>query len=144
VKHLPLDAACNPYVGEIHPGACTVTEAAMCAQPLGHYWEMHDWIFLMQAEIDAQSAPAKVDEIAGKLGLDRAALHACMASPATFDRLHGEIDEGIRDLGIGSTPTFVINGRGVEAAVELPLFRRLVREALALAAEPASPTPSSR
>jgi protein-disulfide isomerase len=140
VKHVPLDASCNPWANP-HPGACKATAAALCAARQGHYWEMHDWLFLDQAEIDDNNVAAKIAEIGAKVGVDAAALESCMTEPAILDQIQSEIREGIAELRIESTPAIFVNGRGIMGALDMETFRTVIDEALALAKNPA-PAPA--
>ncbi len=128
VKHVPLDSACNPWANP-HPGACRAAAAALCAGRQGHYWEMHDWLFLDQAEIDDKNVEAKVKDFAGRIGLDAAALDACIAEPATMEQVKREVREGIAELRIDSTPAIFVNGRGIMGALDMDTWRKLIPKA---------------
>lgn len=134
VKHVPLDSACNAWANP-HPGACHAAAAALCAGKQGHYWELHDWLFLDQAEIDDQNVGAKVKDFAGRIGLDAAALDACIAEPATMEQVKREVREGIAELRIDSTPAIFVNGRGIMGALDMDTWRKLIPKARELAAE---------
>lgn len=143
LKHVPLDSSCNPWANP-HPGACKAAAAALCAARQGHYWEMHDWLFLEQAEIDDKTIDAKVAEIGAKVGIDTKALDACVTEPEILDQVRREVREGIAELRIESTPAIFVNGRGIMGALDMETFRRVIDEALVLAKSPpaAKPAPS--
>ncbi|MFN7951838.1 MAG: thioredoxin domain-containing protein [bacterium] len=134
LKHVPLDSACNPWANP-HPGACQAAAAALCAGKQGHYWEMHDWLFLDQAEIDDKNVVAKVADLTSRIGLDRAALDACVADPATMEQVRREVREGIAELRIDSTPAIFVNGRGIMGALDMDTWRKLIPKARELAAK---------
>ena len=48
-KHYPLDKACNPSLGStVHPGACDLALAGICAEESGRFWEFHDKVVAMK------------------------------------------------------------------------------------------------
>ncbi len=140
LKHVPLDASCNPWANP-HPGACKAAAAALCAARQGRYWEMHDWLFLEQSEIDDKTVDAKIDELGAKAGVDGKALDACIAEPAILEQVRREVREGIAEIRIESTPAIFVNGRGIMGALDMETFRKVIDEALALARNP-PPTPA--
>lgn len=111
-RHFPLDTACNPAVSRaIHPQACELARAAICADRQGRGEAMDALLF------ETQRSRLPPTELATRLGLDLPAFRACVASKETADRLAADVAEGIR-LGIRATPTFVVDG--VPHAGELP------------------------
>jgi protein-disulfide isomerase len=126
-RHFPLDAACNPALARsIHPSACALARAAICAEAQGRFAEMDDALFRNQ------QAREPVSRLAGRLGLDVAAFEACLASPATEARLARDVEDGMR-AGVRATPSYVVAGKVY--AGELPP---------GLLAAPAAPAPSPR
>src|SRR5262249_59785753 len=72
----PADQACNPYADKtLHPGACVVARASVCARRQGRFWEFHDAVFGDPGKAGAE----KLAAYANRAGLDRAAFDACMA-----------------------------------------------------------------
>lgn len=101
-KQFPLDPSCNPAVKKpIHPNACALARAALCAGTMGKFEAMDDALFANQE----RGAP--VDVLAERIGLDVGRFRACLEAPETSSRLAAEIAEGIQ-AGIRVTPTFVI------------------------------------
>lgn len=112
-RHFPLDSSCNPAMTKpMHPLACALARAAICAEVQGRFAEMDDALFRNQQ----QGLP--VETIAGRLGLDMERFRACLASPETERRLAADIAAALRDR-IGATPTFVV--RGIAVAGRLPV-----------------------
>jgi protein-disulfide isomerase len=103
-RHFPLDSACNPAVKrDIHPGACALARAAICADAQGRFAAMDDALFANQAANDP------VSKLAARIGLDPAAFEACLASPETERRLTADVADAIR-LGVKATPSYVVDG----------------------------------
>lgn len=67
-------------------------------------------------------------DYAAQLGLDMTAYDTAVADPATEERVRSDFEEG-RALGVGSTPTFFVDGEplvierwnDLEAAIEAAL-----------------------
>jgi protein-disulfide isomerase len=107
-KHYPLDTDCNPHVDRsLHPGACLLARAGICAEAQQKFWPFHDRVFSTELK-DPQ--PADVTKLAAEAGLDPSALEACLASAATQARLAAEVAEGYK-AGVRGTPTLFINGK---------------------------------
>jgi len=103
-RNFPLDTACNPLLKrQMHPGACGLAAAAICAEEQGKLEPMSDALFRNQK----QKLP--LDELARQVGVEPKAFQACLAAPSTERRLRQDIDAGIA-IGIKATPTYVLNG----------------------------------
>jgi uncharacterized membrane protein/predicted DsbA family dithiol-disulfide isomerase len=103
-RHFPLDPSCNPAVKRaIHPAACALARAAICAEAQGQAARMDDALFRDQGK---GTAPA---EIARGLGLDMDRFSACLSSPETSRRLSEDVAAGIRD-GVRAIPTYLVDG----------------------------------
>ncbi|MBN1772226.1 MAG: thioredoxin domain-containing protein [Deltaproteobacteria bacterium] len=107
-RHLPLDRACNPALGQpFHGAACAWAAAAVCAGEQGRFWEMNDVLFELQAEA-RQLGSIGVAERAGVP--DPEAFLACLGARATAERLVAEVVrsvEWLRDARLGlATPAF--------------------------------------
>jgi protein-disulfide isomerase len=103
-KNFPLDSACNPLVKRtMHPGACVLAAAAVCADEQGKLEPMSDALFRNQ------KAKLPLDAIARQVGLEMGGFEACLKAPATERRIQQDIAAGIA-IGIKATPTYVVNG----------------------------------
>jgi len=103
-RHFPLDASCNPMIKRtMHPEACRLARAAICAERQGRFPEMDDALFANQ------QAKRPVEELAGAIGLDLPAFRACLTAPETARRLSEDVATGIQ-IGLRATPTYVVNG----------------------------------
>jgi protein-disulfide isomerase len=104
-RHFPLDSACNPLVKRrMHPEACDLARAAICAEEQGKLPAMDDALFRNQ------QAKRPIEEVAAVVGLDLAAFRHCLASPTTDERLRSDVEAGAR-VGLTATPTYVVGGR---------------------------------
>jgi protein-disulfide isomerase len=125
-RHFPLDSECNPLVKRrIHPQACMLARAAICAEEQGKLPAMDDALFRNQG------AKRPLEEVAGAVGIDLPRLRACLGSAATDARLRSDIEAAVR-AGLDSTPTYVVQGRRYVGV--------LPAEALPPAPDPASPS----
>lgn len=115
------------------PGHFNSTHSAVAAEAAaqqGRFEEMYQRLFETQAEWgEAQESKADLfRSYAVELGLDMAAYDAAVAEPGTEQRVRADFDEG-RALGVGSTPTFFVNGQplvierwnDLEAAIQAAL-----------------------
>jgi protein-disulfide isomerase len=115
-RHFPLDPSCNPAVKRaIHPGACDLARAGICAGEQGRFAEMDDALFA------TQRARVPAPEMARGLGLDVARFEACLASADTGRAIARDAEAGMRD-GVRATPTYLVGGeeRAVVVSGELP------------------------
>jgi protein-disulfide isomerase len=104
-RHFPLDPSCNPAVKRtIHPSACSLARAGICAEEQGRFAEMDDALFGNQRE------GAPLEALAARLGLDGERFRACLASPATGSRLAADVSDAIR-AGVRATPSYVVAGK---------------------------------
>ncbi len=123
-RAFPLDSNCNRKVqSAMHPAACEASKVLFCAAEQGKFKPVYEAIFDRQAEL----VPGKAAEIAASLGVDRAALDACVVKPETTQKLTRDIEDGI-NLNVQSTPTFYINGRRVEGAYPLPVWSKIIEQ----------------
>lgn len=103
-KHFPLDPGCNAAVTRaIHPGACGLALAGICAEEQGKLEPMDDAIFANQR------AKLPVEQLASDVGLDLERFRECLRAPSTARRLQADISSALA-VGIRATPTYVVNG----------------------------------
>ncbi|HYP00525.1 MAG TPA: thioredoxin domain-containing protein [Pyrinomonadaceae bacterium] len=109
---------------EMHADARKAAEAAEAARAQGKYWEYTALLFANQKALSVD----KLKEYALRAGLDRQKFDAMLDSGQFADKVQRDYAEGI-SLGVGSTPTFFVNGRmtnersyeGIKAAIEKAL-----------------------
>lgn len=88
-----------------HEEALPSALAARCAGEQGKFWEMHDRLFEHQKDLGED----KLTEHAAAVGLDAERFKACMADPATVERVKRDTARGDA-LKIRGTPSWYING----------------------------------
>ena len=112
-KHFPLDPSCNPAVTRaMHPDACRLAAAAVCAEEQGRLEAMDDALFRNQ------KARLPLDRVVVEVGLDAARFGECLRAPSTQRRLQADVAAGLA-VGVRATPTWVVNG--VAHAGKFPL-----------------------
>lgn len=117
-----------PLVMGSFPHGDTAARAAECAAEEGKFWPMHDRLFAGQQEWRKNGAPTPIYErYAQELGLDPMRYAACLADGRTEARTQ-RATEGATRLGIRATPTFAIDGEGIEGALPLDAFQKILRE----------------
>tara|TARA_B100001146_G_scaffold221588_1_gene232314 strand:+ start:21 stop:689 length:669 start_codon:yes stop_codon:yes gene_type:complete len=100
------------------PGHFNSKNAAIAAEAAAQqdrFEDMYHRLFETQAEWgEAQESRADLFRgFAEELGLDMAAYDAAVADPATTERVELDFNEG-RALGVGSTPTFFVDGEQID------------------------------
>ncbi|MEQ1931246.1 MAG: DsbA family protein [Parvularculaceae bacterium] len=63
----------------------------------------HVWI--------SQTAKAELEKVAAQAGMDKAGFDACLQRQDILDKLQAQFKDATEKEGIGSTPSFVINGK---------------------------------
>ena len=117
-----------PLVMGSFPNGDTAARAAECAAEQGKFWPMHDRLFAGQQEWRKNGAPTPVYErYARELGLDTSGFAACLQDGRTEARTRKATESAMK-LGIRATPTFAIDGEGIEGALPLDMFQKILRE----------------
>lgn len=117
-KHLPL---------EIHPQAFLAAQAAFCAEDQGLFWPYHDALFASE-----KLSPEAFNEVAIKIGLSLPKFKGCLLSDASRSAIRKDVQEA-RQLGIDSTPTFLINGRILRGVRAFEEFKAVIDRELRFA-----------
>jgi protein-disulfide isomerase len=89
-----------------HKFAQLAAEAALAARAEGQFWAFHDALFKNYSSLNE----AKIEEIRGKLNLDKAAFDAQRKSPQVSAQIRSDIGLA-REAAVNSTPSVFINGR---------------------------------
>lgn len=120
-----------PFVMGMFPNGDEAAHASECAAEQGRFWPMHDALYASQAEWKKARDPLPAFErYAHEVGLDVPRFAKCYAIPdVNPGTMRANVAAG--KLGIRVTPTFVVNGKGVEGALPLPQFRQLLDAAIA-------------
>jgi len=96
-RHYPLP---------MHPDAPMAARAGVAAQAQGKFWQMHDWMYQHQRELDR----ASLEKAAGSFGMDVTKFKAALDNPATESRVQADA-QAAQTVGVSATPTFFVNGR---------------------------------
>lgn len=99
--------------------------AAACADDQGRFLEYHERIYAGFSEWTRGGAEGAFRRYAQALGLDVSAYDECMRSARHAGRIQASQNEGAQ-LGVHSTPTFLIGGRLYPGVLGYDQLRRLV------------------
>jgi len=105
----------------IHPNAIPAALAAQCAFEQGQFWEFHDLLFGGTQGLSRSSYEA----YASQLDLDADAFAACLDEDRYLEAVTADRDYAL-ELGVGSTPTFFINGIPVVGAQPYEVFAQII------------------
>jgi protein-disulfide isomerase len=115
---------------QIHPSALIGAVAGRCAADQGKFWPMYETLFSTHGA-EWGGAPKRdhdaLIELAGKAGVETAAFTRCLDDPATQEAV---LDEAASagQLGVNSTPNFLVNGQMVRGALPFASFERLIKQ----------------
>lgn len=126
-RDFPLD--------QIHAFARLAAHSAACGDEQGKFLEQSDRIYAGLPEWATGGAESAFRRYAEANGLDQARYDACMESARFAGRIQASAEEGIR-LGVGSTPTFLVNGRLYTEGLSYDQIRRIVDSLAPLPAVP--------
>ena len=122
-KHVPFLA------GEFRHGE-RAAAAAECAGAQGRFWEAKQAIFAAQRAWSTAADPdAVLARVVGATGLDERRFAECYARREGRGRT-AHATAAARRLGVRATPTFLVDGRRLEGAVPLAVFRGGLRSLL--------------
>lgn len=106
------------------------TQAALCAGEQGKFWEFHRMLYARQEQWRRLSSPyQRLQEFAGDVGVDAAALASCVRSGRMEKLMNADKAYG-RSLGVRSTPTVFINDKRIVGAQSEGDFVRTIRQEL--------------
>lgn len=109
-----------PLTG-IHPNAFAAAEAALCAFEQDAFWPYHDLLFGGSLGFSRSS----YESYANSLGLDAASFATCLDEERYSEEVRSDMELGF-DIGVGSTPTFFINGIGLVGAQPFEVFSEII------------------
>ena len=108
-----------------HPHAEHAAEAAEAAAAQGRFWEMHDYLYEHQRQLEDPD----LHDYAEQLGLDVETFDQDLAAHRHAERVREDFMSGVRS-GVNGTPTFYINGTRHDGSYELePLLTAVERAA---------------
>lgn len=113
-RHFPLS---------MHAEAFDAAVAANCAGKQGQFWDALDVLFDNQSNLKTQRAKVILDKA---LSLDTEKFDSCLSDPKSKSVV--QIDQRIGlDIGVNSTPTFIVNDRQVSGLPTESSLRRLIQ-----------------
>ncbi len=120
------------YDFPLHPGASqSGAEAARCAGDQRAFWAMHKVLMSRMREWGAdRDMKGRFRQYADALGIDGKALVDCVDAQ-TYREVVLRSQLRARQLGIDSTPTFLINGRRAAGAMGYDQMAELIERELA-------------
>jgi protein-disulfide isomerase len=114
---------------QIHPSAMIGAVAGHCAANQLKFWPMYEMLFSTHG-VEWGGAPDRdhdvLIELAGRVGLDAAAFTRCLDDPASKQAVLDEAAAAAQ-LGVNSTPNFLVNGEIVRGALPFASFDRLIK-----------------
>lgn len=114
-----------------HANAVPAAEAAMCSGLQGKFWEMHDALFEHQEHWAASADPWPVFvELATEAGIDGAQMRNCADSDVILALVHADASRAV-EVGVRSTPTFLVGNIRLEGAYPFPDMKKVVDSLLA-------------
>jgi len=110
----------------IHPNAAAAAEFAMCAAAQNRFWPVHDLLYQYQDQWAPLADPsAYFSGLAETAELDRAKLQQCLQGGEMRTLIQTEAERNFQ-AGIRSTPSFVIDGRLLEGAQRIGVWRPIL------------------
>ena len=110
---------------QAHPYALVAAEAAEAAALQGKFWEMHDFIYEHQEELEPDLLPAWAEE----LGLDLGDFGTAIRGGGITNRIKDDRLSGIHS-GVNGTPCFFINGTRYDGPADYGSLRAVLEEQL--------------
>jgi protein-disulfide isomerase len=105
-------------------------EAAECAADQNKFWEYHDKLFASQnGENQGAFAKANLKQFASELGLDSGAFNECLDSGKHTEQVKTDTATA-QQIGVQSTPSFLVNGTPLVGAVPFENFQKLIEQGL--------------
>ncbi len=118
-------------VGYIHfaflgPESLWAAEASECAADQDAFWEYHDKLFSSQnGENKGAFSKDNLKGFAADLKLDTETFNQCLDSGKYTRYVQSQVDFG-RQIGVQSTPTFLVNGIPVVGAQPFEVFQQAI------------------
>lgn len=101
-------------------------EAAECAADQQKYWEYHDLLFSSQnGENKGTFSKENLKKLAGGLGMDTEVFGSCLDSGKHSELIQSDTSLA-QQIGVRSTPSFLVNGRPVIGAQPFTEFQQII------------------
>jgi len=110
----------NMPLTNLHPNALAAATAAEAAGLQNKYFEMHDMLYQTQDSWATASVGDRTNifaNYAGQLGLDVNKFKSDLTSKDITDKINRDVSTGKNTFSVDATPTFVLDGKKVDAAV---------------------------
>jgi protein-disulfide isomerase len=105
-------------------------EASECAADQNAFWEYHDFLFENLGEENRGAFNQEnLKRFADELGLDTEAFNQCLDSGRHSQIVQQETATG-QQIGIRSTPSFLVNGQPVIGAQPFEAFQQVIEDQL--------------
>ena len=119
-----------PFVIGMFPNGDKAARTAECAAEQGRFWAMHDRLYEIQRSWKTGADPRELFRAeAATLGLAAPRWAGCYDEARTDERTRRASAYAER-LGVRATPTFFLNGRKIEGALPLEVFREVLVQAI--------------
>lgn len=106
----------------------TAAEASECAGDQGKFWEFHDLLFQRQnGENKGAFSVENIKKFAQELSLDTAAFDECLDS-GKYTEIVTKQGQIARQLGVQSTPSFLLNGTPMVGAQPFEAFQQIIEQ----------------
>ena len=115
-RHYPL-----PF----HQQARPASEAALCANAQGKFWEYHKKVMA-----SASLTEDTLKQIGKDVGVDAAKFDTCLKNKEFTKDIDKDLEDG-QAVGVNGTPAFFINGRMLSGAQPFEKFKETIDAALA-------------
>jgi len=99
--------------------------ATECAGEQGKFWEMHDYIFDNQADLQSKDPAEFLNTASAKLGLTAEQFSNCVAGEKYAQTINDQTAEGFK-FGVTGTPSFFVNDIFIGGAVSLETLQEAV------------------
>lgn len=109
----------------VHPNALPAAAAALCAHEQESFWEYHDLLFSMKEGLSSDALLSYAET----LELDTESFTQCVGEERYNDEVLADL-EFAANLGVRSTPTFLINGLPVIGAQPYEVFAQVIDQEL--------------
>jgi uncharacterized membrane protein/protein-disulfide isomerase len=125
----PLDSSCNWMVDrDVHPGACEVAKAVICAQPKGQAAQLLEWAYQSQEELMAAAKGKGGKAIVGYIEGSFPGLSPCLSDKQTQKKLEDMLRFAVDNRLPVSTPQiFVGDQRMCEEDTDMGMVYALRR-----------------
>ena len=129
---------------QIHNESFEASTHGYCVAKAGGneaFFKFSDALFENQAGLTAATADATLKDAETKAGQDPVKIAACAATPAAKDAINASLALGAK-VGVNSTPTIFINGRGLPAVgIPYPMLQKIIEFQAQLDGVPLPPAP---